>query len=70
MKIKFPFNVKQISASEIEVEMSHEGKPLLNMQFHPSLARLIPEKVCNDIYAEALGKFISACLRVTFTNET
>lgn len=70
MKIKFPFNVKQVSATEIEVEMSHEGRPLLNMQFHPSLARLIPEKVCNDIYAEALGKFISACLRVTFADET
>ena len=69
MKIKFPFSVKQVSATEIEVEMSHEGEPLLNMRFHPKLARPIPEAVFNDIYAEALGKFISASLRVTFADE-
>jgi len=69
MKVKFPFKVKQVSPTEVEIVLVDDGRPLLSIELHPCLRQgdtfLISDSDMDKIFEEANCAVVKACVKVS-----
>lgn len=64
MRIKFPFNIKQVSDNSVSVAMAKDGCPLVVIDIHPDLRGLVTDEEMENIYGEASAAIVRAVITV------
>ncbi len=65
MKIKFPFQISQVSETEVEIEFVLEGEPLVTLGVHPDVKSLISDETMDAIYAKTAAAVVAASIKVS-----
>lgn len=64
MIIKFPFAIRQVDSQAVEIDISSDAAPIVDIRINPDLARLIPDDVVDKMYEDATAAVVRACIVV------
>jgi len=63
MKVQFPFLIKQVSDTEVEVILNG-NTPILEMVINPTIAQEISDEEHDKIYEAALIQIVKSTIKV------
>lgn len=66
MRIKFPFQVRQLDKETVEVVTSPDGRQLVELTFHPCVEKLITEEMADKIHSAASIEVVRATITVSY----
>lgn len=64
MRIKFPFDIAQISENEVEITPLGD-QPLVAIELHPSISTLVDDDAMSVIYAKTVEGVVRACIKIS-----
>jgi len=69
MRIKFAFNVTQVSKNEVDVELNLKGQPIVEINFHPDIQSKLNDETHDKIYEYVLTEAVRGSIQIDMSDK-